>query len=612
MRRTASRLVLCASHEFNATDYLSCNRGRGARAAGPNGTAVAAAWVQLRVLGHATRERHAAVVACPSLSDSPPSPRLAAAAGSDVLLAGLDAASDYVCSGGHLASFWLFEAPPGSRAESGATADVLLDPQESLCTPPQDWSSCALVRGGGSADPAPLRRVEQRLHALTSTPLPRDSGRPSNKTETTSSKPGSTNNNNIGPPGFGVEHIQSVPSLRRAVLSFIEVNAKVEALASAGVGVKEIFAMVVDAIGNMMPEIITQLISSLIKIPLVTLIGQLLAALLPDALVPNSQSTPNVPIVPGIDPIKPAPTPPCKCSGGAGFSLLERWREKKLVENGMGIDNVGLVEEGAARRISRSAVGCDCENTPSSNKNTIMFRSPTPPLFLETQEVEKATDQAADEAEDEVTNRAKELLAAEEKNSLWREQMRQRAPTSAGGANGGPIAKIESKVRDNVMDGLLANCMPELQEKLAAKIIGLWPVVKYSVYRGSVRGLSQSLTSSVTQALVQALLDKVFHGITKYGTRQLVARIVPGLTHSLSATITHALSRSPKDDYYCHYCNLHKLYCDKCMQATVAEYEKDYYISYYSTYFSAYYSAYYSTSIADHFSSGVGKPGHAL
>eukprot|EP00946_MAST-07B_sp_MAST-7B-sp1_P004238 g4238.t1 len=396
------------------------------------------------------------------------------------------------------------------------------------------------------------------------------------------------------------------------MLSFIEVNSKVEALVSAGVGVKEIFAMVVDAIANMMPEIITQLISSLIKIPLVTLIGQLLSALLPDALVPNSKSTPSVPIVPGIDPIKPAPTPPCKCSGGAGFSLIERWRKKKLRENGMGLDNVALVEE--ASHIIKAGTGCDCgASIDDTTQESSMPRPPPPPgALLEAKEHEISTGRTTSKATEDV--RAKELLAAEEVHASrlheWRKS-KDTTPTSGGGANGGPIAKIEAKVRDNVMDGLLANCMPELQEKIAAKVIGLWPVVKYSVYRGSVRGLSRSLTSTITQTLVQALLEKLFFGLTKHGTRQLVARIVPGLTHSLSATITHALSRSPKDDYYCHYCRLHKLYCQKCMQATVAEHEKDYYVSYYSTYFSAYYSAYYSTSIADHFSSGAGVPGHS-
>ena len=83
-------------------------------------------------------------------------------------------------------------------------------------------------------------------------------------------------------------------------------------------------------------------------------------------------------------------------------------------------------------------------------------------------------------------------------------------------------------------------------------------------------------------------------GLTKHTTRELVTSVTIGLTHSLSSTISHALSRSPKDDYYCHYCETHQLYCNMCKRGTVKEYELDYKTSYYSTYFSTYY-----TSIVD-------------
>jgi hypothetical protein len=42
-------------------------------------------------------------------------------------------------------------------------------------------------------------------------------------------------------------------------------------------------------------------------------------------------------------------------------------------------------------------------------------------------------------------------------------------PGNSGGANGGPIAKIEPKVLAAVMEGLQSNCMPSLQEELASK-----------------------------------------------------------------------------------------------------------------------------------------------
>ena len=52
---------------------------------------------------------------------------------------------------------------------------------------------------------------------------------------------------------FGIQHVQ--PKHVRAIwLLFIETNMKIEELASAGVETKELYAMVVDKIGNEMPE----------------------------------------------------------------------------------------------------------------------------------------------------------------------------------------------------------------------------------------------------------------------------------------------------------------------------------------------------------------------
>ena len=226
----------------------------------------------------------------------------------------------------------------------------------------------------------------------------------------------------------------------------------------------------------------TQLISSLIKIPLVTLVGQLLSALLPDALLPNSGATPNVPIVPGLDPIKPDPTPKCSCSGGASFSLLEQWRKQKGID---GTQWSGLIEEGAQ---------CDCdsvgagssggggggggEGTSSSSSSSNAFS------LLEEHETDLEKDKTTNTENDQDQEQELEKLKEEEMLANFDDLFG--GPGNAGGANGGPIAKIEPKVRDAVMEGLKSDCMPALQESLAAKIIDLWPTVKYSVYRGSV------------------------------------------------------------------------------------------------------------------------------
>jgi len=404
-----------------------------------------------------------------------------------------------------------------------------------------------------------------------------------------------TNTSTASPTKFGVQHIQSKP-VRDVWMSFIQTNMKVQEMADAGVQAKELYAMVVDKIGNEMPEILTQLISSLIKIPLVTLIGQLLSALLPDALVPNSGATPNVPIVPGVKPIKPDPPPKCACSGGASFSLLEQWRKSK----GIVSDGSAFVEEGNQ---------CPCKNDNENDNDNDNNNNNNNNKVNERNEIINLIEINEEESEDETElSKHKERMRAQAEQDL-KELDTAFAPGNGGGSNGGPIAKIEPKVRDDVMDGLKANCMPELQQKLAAKIIELFPTVKYSVYRGAVRGLSQSLTKSITNALVDALLKKLFMGLTRHTTRELTTRMTIGLTHALASTVTHSLSRSPKDDYYCHYCEEHSLYCNQCAAATTKEYELDYRISYYATYFSTYYSRFYGTTISDYIAKKP-SPGH--
>ena len=64
-------------------------------------------------------------------------------------------------------------------------------------------------------------------------------------------------------------------------------------------------------------------------------------------------------------------------------------------------------------------------------------------------------------------------------------------------------------------------------------------------------------------------------------------------------TVTHALTRKPKADYYCHYCMSHQLYCDMCRQQHVAEYKQDHYVSYYAAYYAKYYAYYYGGAFAD-------------
>ena len=543
-RLSLSHISICASTRFHAEDHFVC----------PTTT-----WAQASPLITVWTGRHAAVlradVSHAGTSSAVDRALIAVLEALDNAAAEGTNGTTCAAEGGHLASFWALPLP--RAAESTITRSI--SNGNDNCG--AEWARCVLATQSPTPHQYPLSEVRAVMHTLRPSPSPSSPTPPPRLP---------AHRQHAIPDAFGVEHIQ-IGEIRRTWLSFIETNSKVNALATAGVRAKEVYAMIVDNIGNMMPEIITQLISMLIKIPLVTLIGQLLSALLPDALVPNSGSTPEVPIVPGIDPIKPDPAPKCKCKNGASFSLLEAWRQSRQPHTAP--PTLALVEEeefkdGVWRR-TEAGMQCDCGG-PQQGASSVSDENP---------EISRAG--SIGEIPMSFTETLEDITAAQ---GARRRRVDTQDPVSGGGANGGPIAKIEPKVRDQVVDGLLSNCMPELQQKLAAKIITLWPVVKFSIYRGSVRGLTRSLTRAITQSLVDALLDKLFAGLTKYATRELTTRITSGLTHSLAATMTHALSRSPKSDYYCHYCREHQLYCNECQKATLKEYQTDYYVSYYASY----------------------------
>ena len=86
----------------------------------------------------------------------------------------------------------------------------------------------------------------------------------------------------------GISHKELLAHHSRAVaIMFIEANARITSLLHVGVQAKEVFAMVVDTIMQMLPEILITLISLLLKIPLTWLISMVLSASMPFALIPT-------------------------------------------------------------------------------------------------------------------------------------------------------------------------------------------------------------------------------------------------------------------------------------------------------------------------------------
>ena len=113
---------------------------------------------------------------------------------------------------------------------------------------------------------------------------------------------------------------------RAVAIMLIEANARVTNLLNIGVQAKEVFAMVVDKIMQMLPEILIILISLLLKEPLTWLLSMVLSASMPFSLVPTA--LPFSLNFPGIK-FKYGPRKKCDCHK---FEDQARFRETSSVE----------------------------------------------------------------------------------------------------------------------------------------------------------------------------------------------------------------------------------------------------------------------------------------
>ena len=101
--------------------------------------------------------------------------------------------------------------------------------------------------------------------------------------------------------------------------------------------------------------------------------------------------------------------------------------------------------------------------------------------------------------------------------------------------------------------------------------------------------------------MTHALAGVLSEAVTRMSAKKITQTLVPSLSHSLTSTMTQALSRSPRADYFCWYCGKYKVYCDACKAAYEKSCATDFRCSYYSEYFGRYYAFYYGSALADGF-----------
>ncbi len=153
-------------------------------------------------------------------------------------------------------------------------------------------------------------------------------------------------------------------------------------------------------------------------------------------------------------------------------------------------------------------------------------------------------------------------------------------------------------LQTTIVDEAMMVAMDRMVEETSK---GLKAAIESSVFRESNIMMTEELTNGLTEDLSSSLSATMSRSLLRKNTREITAKVVPIVTHILTATLGQALTRRPKDDYYCHYCRTQKIYCNLCFQSTKGDYEKDYYSSYFAEYYSKYYTYYYGEVLAEGF-----------
>ena len=162
-----------------------------------------------------------------------------------------------------------------------------------------------------------------------------------------------------------------------------------------------------------------------------------------------------------------------------------------------------------------------------------------------------------------------------------------------------PIMMYQSESREEIRKVTESELVPRIADVLVEGLNRQIPGMRNEVYRGVAQDTSPAMLERLTEMLVESLTGPLTRTLVRDSTTYLASSLTGGLTHTLASTMTHALKRSPKDDYYCALCKSHSLYCSLCRKSAVAAYNDDYYVAYYAAYYSSYAARYYSGPLKD-------------
>jgi hypothetical protein len=164
------------------------------------------------------------------------------------------------------------------------------------------------------------------------------------------------------------------------------------------------------------------------------------------------------------------------------------------------------------------------------------------------------------------------------------------------GQAGAPMEGIGNTLGMQISDSVTVELSDALWKDLQIK---LEDSISNTVTRQTVRSLNHVLTSTLSHTISRLIIELSSASLTRSIAKETNKILIPSLTQSISETITHSLTRNPKSDYYCFYCEKHNIYCNLCQKETIDNYNVDWNIAYYSKYYGNYFSWYYSNSFVD-------------
>ena len=331
---------------------------------------------------------------------------------------------------------------------------------------------------------------------------------------------------------------------RQLYLAMMEVSDKTMQMSKQGMQTKEVYSMVIDKIMNRLPEIMLQVLISILRKPFIHYAAQFMEANAPGMVAPNSQDTPEVPVVANIPGTSSMP-PPAKAK-------------------------------------------CEKKGKPPPGETFAPGANPHALMFL-------------DDCDDESKNKKGSYVSLVESKSSSNVNHYHNHRMHQGGEQGGPVARVMPLLRQTVMHGMAHHVIPQLQDEITVRVINRFDIVQNSVLRNSVRWLLPTLTASVSSKSIGATLGKTFRQTLDKTNKKVAYFITKQLTLALAEAITLSLTHQPRSDYYCHYCDAEKIYCEYCKSARKSQTEYAYYANYFGGYFGDYYAKQYGDQMAEYF-----------